>query len=292
MNNLSVSFRGYNSKGPDVPSFMNTNSRPQSNFNNGYSSPRPSFVTPPESDTYQARKTPKKNVNKQVHSRKKAPSPFTVAKNTFLITLAAAAGINLAVAQADKVPATVTVPVSPESSLVELAETYDVDIDAIIDFNNISRASDLSGRSKIEIPSTYDYLQDEIDELQDKLYDDDLSKEERREIEDRISQLDAKRELQKAVATVYTDGKFVYYLINEESEAFSGGINVEEFKEIFDIEDGALRAYNSLDSDWRKDSDHPDDDGYYDYTGNYFRSGETYKVRLRNVEKNDINLDY
>lgn len=292
MNNLSVSFCGYNSKGPDVPSFVNRKTSSSVNLNSGYSSPRPSFVTTPEGDTYQTKKTPKKTTNKQAHSRKKAPSPISVATRTFLITLAASAGLNLAVAQADKVPATVTVPITPSSSIVELADTYDVDLDAILDFNDISSEADLAACSEIEIPSTFDYLQVEIDELQNKLFDNDLSKEERAEIEDRINQLEDKRELQQAVATVYTDGKYVYYLINEQSEGFSGGINVEVFKDIFDIGDRALRRNNNLDSHWEKDSDNPEDDGYYDYTGNYFYSGETYKVRVNDVEKDDINLNY
>lgn len=289
MNNLSVSFCGYNSKGPDVPQFMKYNTSSPVGINNGCSSPRPSFVTQPEGDTYQKKRAPQKNANRQTHSRKKSPSPVFVA----LISIAATAGLNLAVAQAtDRVPATVNVPLTPDSSLVEIADTYDVDLDAILDFNKISSESDLAASSEIKIPSTFDYLQDEIDKLQNELYDDDLSKEERSEIEDRINQLDAKRELQQKIATVYTDGKYVYYLINEQSEDFSGGINVEEFKDIFDIEDYALRRNNNLDSHWEKDSDIPEDDGYYDYTGNYFYSGETYKVRVRNVQKDDINLNY
>lgn len=144
----------------------------------------------------------------------------------------------------------------------------------------------------ISVPVSYDYLQDMIDELQDKLYDKNLSDEEREQIEEQLAKYKDKQALQKSIAAVYTDGKYVYYTITDIPENINpsgtGRINVETFKDIFDIEDGALKKYNDIDFVWAYDEDSAEyEKGYRDYTVGTLRIGDTVKVRMNNIQTDE-----
>lgn len=278
----NVSFaagRANYNNGPEVPSFMN---EPRRSSYSQRTNPRQA-----EQDSYKPSK-------RRVYGSKKRHNPFLSTMKTVAATLAAVSVVNVCSTQVQKVPAEVTVPYTPQASITELAEIYDVDVEAIIDHNNIISDNDLLVRSELVIPSDFDYVQEKIETLKNKLYDEDLTVEERNEIQETIQLLEAKKEYQDSIATVYTDGKYVYFEIKDASETFSGSINVEKFKNVFDIKDGEMRRYNmdKIKGDWEKDTDFEFDDGYFDYTGNYLTTGETYKVKVKSIESEEINLDY
>ena len=180
----------------------------------------------------------------------------------------------------------VSIPVEPTTSITEIAKLYDSDVDAILNYNKLSSEADIQNKDSIKVPSKYDYLQEEIDSLQDKLYDKKLTAVERNEIENKLAEYKEKQALQQNVATVYTDGKYVYFTISEAIKDLGfSRINVETFKEIFDIKDKALRRHNDLDYTWGRDPEAPpEDNGYRDYTTESLQIGETVKVKKGDIE--------
>lgn len=179
-------------------------------------------------------------------------------------------------------------------SLTDIAEQYGCDEEIIRQYNGIENNDDLRDLPVILVPTEYNYIDDEIENLQNSLYSSKLSDEERNETEEKISALKDKKAKQQQVAKVYTDGKYIYFIINltdENGNPVRGGINVETFKELFDIKDGQIRKYNKLDSVWRKDTDFEEDKGYYDYTGNVFYTGDVIKISDNGVDTKDIDLE-
>ena len=63
---------------------------------------------------------------------------------------------------------------------------------------------------------------------------------------------------------------------------------LEDFKELFDIKDGALRKNNEIAFEWEED----EYGGYKDYTYSTVYPNETLKVKPSQINKNKINLDY
>lgn len=191
-------------------------------------------------------------------------------------------------AMANQPAATVTVPLNPAYGIVELAERYNCDLDAIYAFNGLTPYSDMSQVESIKIPTMYSNVQDEIDSLQEQLFNKKLTAEERSILESRISQLQDKKVLQDAIATVYTDGKCVYYHMNEFDEntpqwireKYPRGVNVEEFKLIFDIKDKAIKNNNKIGYSWGYNSEYG---GYMDFTHNMLVSGTDIKVPVSAV---------
>lgn len=202
---------------------------------------------------------------------------------------------NMALGQANKVPNVVTVPYSSYVSVEELADTYGSSPEAIIDYNDIDNIAYVP--SEVKIPQTYDYIQTKIDSLQDKLFDEDLSEKKRADIETQISLLEIKKEYQENIAVAYTDGKYAYFYITgakddapqEIQDKYSYGINVEEFKNIFDIKDGAIKDNNDINYTW---GHHPEYGGYKDFTTAYLYKGQTVKVPLKDIKTDKINFDY
>lgn len=294
MNISTISFQGRQDNDFDIPSWVNQN-HPQNrtskdSVRRGSSDihsararyayqqePASRLERTPRTDSFS--RTGGKN-GKSSKRGVKIPAPLKTFALGILTSLAVVQGSNMINQPAQSV----TVPVDSSTSLVELADLYDSDIDAILNYNNLASSEDLALAGEIVIPSAFDYLQEEIDKLQDKLYNKDLSEQERADIEAKLAAYQEKQELQQSIATSYTDGKYVYYTINELPDGNSS-INVETFKDIFDIKDGALRKYNDLDYVWARDEDAPPEDrGYRDYTGERLHVGQTVKVRPGDIE--------
>ena len=140
----------------------------------------------------------------------------------------------------------VTVPVSYGDSIVQIAEIYGSDSDVIIEANNLE-GHEVEKSMRIVIPSEYNPIEDEIKELQEKLFSSDLKQDEREEIE-----------RQQSIAQAYTDGEFIYFKITLPTDGtqstiqaqYEGSINVEEFKRIFNIADGAIKDNNYIGFEW------------------------------------------
>lgn len=219
-----------------------------------------------------------------------------------LKTFAAGSALTLLLANGLKdkpnMPANVTIPFdSSTTSISEIAEIYDTNESFIMLYNDIDNTSDLSEISELKIPSSYDYIQDEIDKLQDDLFSSKLSAEKREELENKVSGLKEKQELQQNAARVYSDGKYVYFIVNitdnfpeELSDKYKFGINVETFKDLFDIKDKAIRRNNDIDFSWERYEDAPEMGAYKDYTGTRLHSGDVIKVPVSAIKTNDINL--
>lgn len=286
MNISSISFRGDYNKGYDneVPNWVNSR-HPQSRRTSAQ------YERTPERDTFYSsqrqteRPTSRRTGRTSARNNKKkqiVPVPL----KTFAAGVLAALAVTQGAQVINQPSEVISIPVDNSTSLTEVAQTYDSDIDAILNYNGIANEVDLSQLDSIKVPSSYDYLQDEIDKLQNELYHSNLSSEERAEIEDKIAQYKEKQQLQQSIANVYTDGKYVYYTIIDipEDIGFSG-INVEKFKDIFDIKDGALKKYNDIDYTWAFDEDAPpEDEGYRDYTVASLRVGDTVKVRPGDIQ--------
>ena len=183
-----------------------------------------------------------------------------------------------------------TVAIHDEVSLEEIAERYNSTANIILDYNDADNIEEIKEKEEIKIPYSYDFIDKEIEELQEKLFSSKLDYEERLELEQKLSNLQAKKELQDSIAEVYSDGKYVYFNLIElkkdapdsAKEVYENStINVEKFKEIFDIKDGAIKKYNDISYHW--DSDDEGYGGYKNYTSARLVAGDTIKVPLRSV---------
>ena len=151
----------------------------------------------------------------------------------------------------------VTVPVSYGESIIQVAEIYGSDADVIIEANNLE-GNEVEKSMRIVIPSEYSPIEDEIKELQEKLFSSDLKQDEREEIETQILNLQNQIERQQSIAQSYTDGEFIYFKLtlptdgseNHIQAKYNGAINVEEFKRIFNIADGAIKDNNYIGFEW------------------------------------------
>lgn len=179
-----------------------------------------------------------------------------------------------------------------ETSITEIAEENNCDLDFLLDYNNIGPNTDLSSISEVLVPSSFDYLQTEIERIEELLKDEKLKEAKREELEATLSAIQSKKNEQDNVAQVYTDGEFVYLSINieenDENEKYKYGINVETLKKLFDIKDGAIRENNALEVRW--ESYENGEGSYKDYTYNWFHNGDIIKVPVSAIQTKDINL--
>lgn len=199
---------------------------------------------------------------------------------------------------AEPVKNTVKIPYnSNNTSLTEIAETYDISEDAIKFYNDISDNKPLDDVKEIKIPSSFDYLSDRIKTLQEKLHSAKLSEKERTNTEKTVSALQKKREEQENVAITYSDGEFIYICIDfsetvddEIKEKYEFGINIESLKKLFDIKEGGIENNNDINSRIEIYSDN-ETKSYKDFTRNWFHNGDIIKVPLESIQMNDIDLE-
>lgn len=183
----------------------------------------------------------------------------------------------------ENTPSTVQIPFdNTTDNITEIAEAYNIDEEIIERYNGIITEDDLAEKESLKIPSTYDYISEEIEKIQEKLYSDDLKPEKREEYEEKILALQNKLEQQEKYAKTYTDGKNVFFLIQKD-------VNVEEFKDIFDIKNGALKNHNDIDFTYETDEF---GDSMMNYTGATLQKGKLLHVPVSEIKTgNKIELD-
>ena len=150
-----------------------------------------------------------------------------------------------------------TIHVDYGTSINQVADIYGSDADVIMEANDLDSEKITKGR-RIVIPSAYNPVNDEIMSLQEQLFSSDLKADKREEIEDKILELQNTIYLQEQIASTYSDGEFIYFKItlptdetaSNTQKSYNGKINVEEFKHIFNIQDGAIKDNNSIGFDW------------------------------------------
>lgn len=213
------------------------------------------------------------NKNKQAVKNIKTPVA------TFVAGLLTALAITHPI---ENTPSTVQIPFdSTTDNITEIAEAYNLDEEIIERYNGIITEDDLTDKENLTIPSTYNYINDEIEKIQEKLYSDNLKPEKREEYEEKMLALQNKLELQEKYAKTYTNGEKVYYIIQED-------INVETFKDIFDIKNGAIKDNNEIGNSWYSD----EYGSMKDYTGEILRRNQLIKVPINEINTgNKIELD-
>lgn len=171
-------------------------------------------------------------------------------------------------------------------NLADYALVYNIDEEAIKDYNSL-KSSVLGNDRVLSIPSAFDPVGDKIAEYTFDLYSRGLDDKEQTELVSDIEELREIQQLQSEIATMYSDGKYAYFLITlptdetatETQADFGGRINVEKFKEIFGIKDGVIKDHNDIEYTWGGD----EYGSYMDYTVATLSDGQTIKVPLSAV---------
>ena len=218
-----------------------------------------------------------KTSKKPSHSKKKSHNPY---KTLCLLYVFMKIGTMFTGGLLDPQDET-TINAKAGEDINDYALVYDMPVEAIMDYNNLSSPI-LGTNMTISMPSSFDHVGSEIDELQEDLYRRTTSAEEAIEIAQEIEELQDVQKLQSEIAKMYTDGDFVYFYItlptdetaSETQLQYNGHINVESFKDIFGIKDGVIRKHNDMDYSWGSN----EYGGYKDYTGNTLWNGQTIKV--------------
>ncbi len=228
-------------------------------------------------------------LKRKAYIQKQKKRKFFDGIKTTITALAVAASIHSCNANKDNINA-VEIPFDyNNTSISEIAEIYNSDEDIIFAYNNIDEDTNLSEIEEITVPMVYSSTQNKIDDLQNKLFSDNISDKKRSSIEEEIKELKEQKEIQDAVALSYTDGKYIYYKLNPSSEETSdevqkiysyGSINVETFKDLFNIKDGTLKKYNNLSFSFESN----EYGGYKDYTRGHLSSGDIVKVPLSAIK--------
>ena len=199
---------------------------------------------------------------KASHSKKKSHNPYKALCMLFIVGKIAQMFAGGVFEPQDQT----TINAKAGENVNDYALVYDMPAEAIMDYNNLSNPI-LGTDMTISIPSSFDHVGDEIAELQEDLYRRTTDEEEATKIVQKIEKLQNVQKDQAEIATMYTDGDFVYFLINSK-------INVEDFKKAFGIKDEVIREHNDMDFFW--DSD--EYGGYKDYRANMLNEGQTIKV--------------
>ncbi len=179
-----------------------------------------------------------------------------------------------------------------ETSITAIAEENNCDLNFLLNYNNINSNTDLNSISEIIVPSSYDYLQTEIQKIQKLLTNAKLKESKKEELKKTLSAIQSKQKEQNEVAKAYTDGEYIYLVINikenNENEKYKFGINIETLKKLFDIKDGAIKKNNELNT--RLETYENGKGSYIDYTYNWFHTGDIIKVPVSAIQTKDINL--
>ena len=162
----------------------------------------------------------------------------------------------------------VEIPYSDSVSLNETAEIYNVSPEFIAAFNNLNEEGNTP--ETIKIPERIDLTDNKIAKVREKLYDDNLSDSEKAECLLNLAELEDKKSTRDEVAEVYADGRYTYFFLK-------ANVNVEDFKELFDIKDGRIKANNKLE-DYGWGPYHPEMGTYKDYTKCVLHNGDIIKV--------------
>ena len=179
--------------------------------------------------------------------------------------------------------------------LNKYAVVYDVPVESLMAYNELESTL-LPYDMQISIPSAYEHpIVDEMEELQDDLYSNRLDDEERAEIIDEMADLAEIQQMQSEIATMCTDGEFVYFTITlprgdeatDIQKKYDGRINVETFKDIYGIKDGVIKDNNNnISFTWGLG----EYGGYMDWTTASLKNGDTIKVPVSAVTMKQVNV--
>lgn len=263
---------------------ISTSYTPAVNFSGNYNQARYNRIN--NTDTF----VPSKNRtehNNHKHKKNTCKVPKRIA--ALLTSFAMGAGAH-AIATRDTIPSPVVIPYNAaETEIAKVADIYNTSEDAILAINNIENEDELYDVEKIAIPAVYDKLDKKIENVQEKLYNSKLTAEERDELVNQYKELSHKKLVRENIAETYTDGKYMYYIVKpltsdttyDAAKLYSqfGDMNVEVFKEVFGIKDKAIRKYNVINYEYRKDT--PEYSGAYkDYSNASLKAGQVIKVPL------------
>ena len=214
-----------------------------------------------ESDVYEFSKEPAKKINKKTKVVNAEKYNNLVKENSIFRGLAvglSAIGLITCLSSEPAKPLdAATIHVDYGTSISQIADIYGSDTDVIMEANDLDSDKITKGR-RIVIPSAYNPINDEIMALQEKLFSSNLKQEEREEIENQILNLQNEIYIQNEIAQVYSDGEFIYFKLTLPTDdtasnvqsRYNGKINVEEFKGIFNIADGAIKDNNNIGFEW------------------------------------------
>lgn len=146
-----------------------------------------------------------------------------------------------------------------EQSFEQLSETTGLPLDVLLWANETDDAQAIP--EKAIIPNAYDVTAEKRAELEEKIASRRTSNEDKAKYEKELEALNAKKEIQDEIATVY---------INDDGEALiipNDYVSCEKVKEAFGIKDGVILKYNREKLSFTWGTDGPDGRGYKDYTG-------------------------
>ena len=177
---------------------------------------------------------------------------------------------------------------STEEGLKEVADAYNIDEEIIEYINNIDEYDDIKENNELIIPSKYEYLSDEANNILDKLYKSkDMDTNDIQKYGRIIDALNKKKEEQERISSMYTDGEYVYIALKDFSsekelgEIYGGNSLTDDYiSELYDIKDGELRKYNTYGFSADKN-----------VKGATVASGTILKVPKSSIDKENINLE-
>lgn len=165
------------------------------------------------------------------------------------------------------------------TDLDKVSQIFDVD-ENVIEINR--------EEGTMIIPSDFDYLDDLIEEARQDARSPFASEDDVEEARELIEKLLEKKDYQNSTANIYNKGDgYVYFnvhLIGHED----GKISIEQFKKVFDIEDGALAevAENNIGKDWTIGE-------YYTVDNSYeIPAGTVLKVDEDDIKTGRYNIDF
>ena len=198
-----------------------------------------------------------------------------------------------------------TITITSGQTLSQIASQYGVTVNELKDANNIKDADNIKAGQKITIPigqesaqksdktenkEDYNYERQKLHYMDLKISDkyaelaEAKTPEDKAKIQKEINELKAKQAKQKETAKMELDANQDYILITPNKD-----INVEELKQLFDIEDGAVKSHNELDYQYNYyegDNLPMELEGrqYKDYSNNTIQKGQTIKVRPSEID--------
>ena len=252
------------------------------------------FRTTPKRDEFRKSKVSDKTQRYDISNKKSKAAnpkpPFYSLKrpfNSFVAGIAATLAATNIMAYVNKPDSSVVLPVDSSANISEIAAMYDTDPNAICLYNHIYDVSDISDHDEITVPTMFSNIDSEIEAIQQKLFNSNLTADERSKLEIRVKYLIKLQRLQDALATVYTDGKYAYYTINPLGddvspsirEKYQYGIPVDDFRLIFGIKDDNLNGASLIRTLGLSSSD-----SYMNFSGNKLTTGNTIKIKLGSIK--------
>ena len=161
-----------------------------------------------------------------------------------------------------------------------IASLYDTSAEIILDYNGYETAEEAVGANSLKIAKEYKPFDERLADLQSKMFDADLSKDEKATLQTEIDYMLDKMQKQDESAIAYQDGKYIYFEIKKD-------IYAEEFKDIWGIKDESIREnnYDLIDDQGEFVDIHAEDGAhlisYKDYTGAVLPEGVTIKIPVR-----------